>query len=88
MISAMASAFTGMNPMLSGSWIPLAWWVIPIVHAGLIIWAIVELARNRSLDLAPKIAFAVLIVLAPFVGSILTIVLVRSHARSEPVRRT
>lgn len=81
MVSSATSTFLGLNPQLSSSWIDIAWWVIPIVYAALIIWALVELVRNDSLEMVPKIAFAFLLVVAPFIGSILTIVLVRTHAK-------
>ena len=81
MILTPPPAFIGINPAITASWIDIAWWVIPIVYAALILWAVVELVRNSSLDIAPKIAFAFLVVLAPFLGALLTILLVRTHAR-------
>ncbi|MGJ9373474.1 hypothetical protein [Nesterenkonia sp. CF4.4] len=80
MLHTTLSAFLGLNPTITSSWIDIAWWAIPVLYASLVIWAAVELVRNRSLDFAPKIAFAFLLVLAPFIGSILTILLVRTHA--------
>jgi len=86
MFSLANYAIQSANPILP-SWIDVLWWVIPIAYLALVIWAIVELVRNKSLDIAPKLAFAFLIILAPFIGSILTILLVRSHANSSAHRQ-
>ncbi|TDS87370.1 hypothetical protein EV640_101153 [Nesterenkonia aurantiaca] len=81
MLLVKSSTIVGLNPVINSSWIDIAWWGIPIAYATALLWAAVELVRNQSLDLAPKIAFAFLMVLAPFIGSVLTILLVRTHAR-------
>lgn len=81
MPSAKSPGMLALNPVIDSSWIDIAWWGIPIAYATALLWAAVELVRNQSLDLAPKIAFALLLVLAPFIGSVLTILLVRTHAR-------
>lgn len=81
MLLATSLAVVGLNPSITSSWIDIAWWVIPLAYVTALLWAAVELVRNQSLDLAPKIAFALPMVLAPFIGSILTILLVRTHAR-------
>lgn len=86
MLSLAHYAVQSANPIVPTTF-EVLFWVIPAAYLALVIWAIVELVRNKSLDIAPKLAFAFLIILAPFIGSILTILLVRSHANSSAQRQ-
>lgn len=71
------------NPLLP-AWYDFAWTAIVIVVIGLAIWSLVSLTRS-IVDAPTKLAWAVFIIVAPILGSVVWLVH-RRNRRAELAR--
>ncbi|WP_146131223.1 hypothetical protein [Nesterenkonia sandarakina] len=75
-----STSAVGMNPTLSPG-TGIAPWIIGIVLVGLLVWAVAEVTRNKTFGLIPKVALILLALLAPVVGPLITIAVVRAATK-------
>ncbi|WP_231445826.1 PLD nuclease N-terminal domain-containing protein [Brevibacterium zhoupengii] len=71
------------NPLLP-AWYDVAWTAIVLVVIGLAAWSLVSLSRSK-VDAPTKLAWAVFIIVAPVLGSIVWLVHLRNR-RAELAR--
>ncbi|SMX95839.1 PLD nuclease N-terminal domain-containing protein [Brevibacterium antiquum] len=77
------------NPLLP-AWYDVTWTAFVLVFIGLAVWSLVSLARSK-VDAPTKLAWAVFIIVAPILGSLVWLVYRRNRLaelkRSEELAR-